>query len=75
MIDDERLKFSIKNSMSPDFWNKINFESLINKAEIIHDNTAILVKGTNFYFIFDINSYLLIEGKGEDVRVNKDEAL
>lgn len=73
MIDAERLEFAIKNSMSPDFWSKINFERLINKAEIIQDNTAIFVKGTNFYFIFDINSYTLIEGKGEDVRATNEE--
>lgn len=73
MIDAERLKLAIKNSMSPDFWTKINFDKLINKAEIIHDNTAIRIQGSNFYFIFDIKSYTLLEGKGEDVRATKQE--
>lgn len=67
-IDTERLKLTIKNSMAEDFWENINFEKLINTCQIINDNTAIMVKGANFHFIFDINTYALIEGKGDDIR-------
>lgn len=67
-IDVERLKLAIKSSMSEDFWENIDFGKLANNCQIINDETAVLVKGSNFYFIFDIETYTLIEGKGDDIK-------
>ena len=67
-IDVERLELAIKNSMAESFWEKINFSKLINKCKIINDNTAILVEYSNFRFIFDIETYELIDGKGDDIK-------
>jgi hypothetical protein len=68
-IDTERLELAIKDSMDESFWGNINFSKLINKSQIILDNTAIQVIGANFTFIFDIDTYELIDGKGDDIRV------
>lgn len=72
-IDSMRLELAIKNSMAEEFWEKINFEKLINNCEIINDATAILIKYPSFYFIFDIETYELIDGKGDDTIISKDE--
>lgn len=72
-IDPIRLELALKNSMVEEFWEKINFEKLINNSSIINDNTAILVKYPYFYFIFDIDTYGLIEGKGDDTLVTEGE--
>lgn len=72
-IDPMRLELAIKSSIDETFWTKINFEKLINNSEIINDQTAILIKHPSFYFIFDIDTYELIEGKGDDVNVTEEE--
>jgi len=72
-IDPIRLELALKNSMAEEFWEKINFEKVINNSSIINDNTAILVKYPYFYFIFDIDTYELIEGKGDDTLVTEGE--
>ena len=35
-IDSMRLELAIKNCMAEEFWEKINFEKLINNCEIIN---------------------------------------
>jgi len=72
-IDVGRLELAIKKSMAEEFWDKINFEKLINNCQIIDDETAILVKYSNFRFIFDIETYILLDGKGDDTIVTEDE--
>jgi len=72
-IDSMRLELAIKNSMAEEFWEKINFSKLINNSTIINDNTAILIKYSSFYFIFDIETYELIDAKGEDTIITEDE--
>jgi hypothetical protein len=68
-IDTERLELAIKSSMAEDFWENLNFEKLVNNCQIIDDETAIFIQGPNFYFIFDIETYELIDGKGNDVKI------
>lgn len=72
-IDSMRLELAIKNNIAEDFWTKINFSKLINNSEIINDNTAVLIKYSSFYFIFDIDTYELIDAKGDDTIISKDE--
>lgn len=72
-IDSMRLELAVKDSMAEEFWEQINFEKLINNCEIINDDTAILIKYPTFYFIFDIDTYELIEGKGEDIIISEEE--
>jgi len=68
-IDTERLELAIKSSMDEVFWDKINFSKLVNNCQIVNDETAIQITGSNFVFIFDIDTYELIDGKGDDIRV------
>ncbi|OEC87902.1 MULTISPECIES: hypothetical protein [Methanobacterium] len=68
-IDTERLELAIKGCMDEVFWDKINFSKLVNNCQIVNDETAIQITGSNFVFIFDIDTYELIDGKGDDIRV------
>ena len=66
-VDTERLELAIKDSMAEVFWDKIDFSKLVNNCQIIDDETAIQINGPNFMFIFDIETYELLEGKGDDI--------
>lgn len=57
MIDYERLLISLKDVILEDHWNNYDFETIIGAAQPCWDQTAILVKSTDFEAVFDCMSY------------------
>ena len=57
MIDYERLLNSVKDLILDEDGDKYDLNSIVRNAESCWDDTAILVKSTDFTFIFDKISY------------------
>lgn len=50
-FDKEKLKFNLMDCFEDSFWNKYNFEKLVENSVI--DGDFIIVKGSNFKALFD----------------------
>lgn len=66
-IDYKRLLHSIKETIKEEDWGKYDFNIILKTASLVYDNTAVMVKGSNFSMIFDVVSYELLNYEGFDV--------
>lgn len=56
-IDYERLMNALKDVLLEEHWDNYDLNSIVKNASLCWDDTAILVKSSNFEFVFDIISY------------------
>ena len=57
MIDYEQLLASVKDVLLEEKWDDYDLISIVRNACLCWDDTAILVKGSDFEFVFDLVSY------------------
>lgn len=57
MIDYDALLNALKDMLLEERWDSYDLTSIVRNAEKCWDNTAVMVKSTDFTFIFDIVSY------------------
>ena len=66
MIDFDALLYAIKDTIEENLQNAYDYETILNSAEIVWDNTAIQVSASNFKMTFDIMTYELLDYTGYD---------
>lgn len=69
MIDYERLTNSVMESLVESDWGRYDFDTIISNAVSCWDDTAILVKSSDFKMVFDELSYELLSYEGFDIHV------
>ena len=57
MIDYERLMNAVKDMLLEEHWSNYDLVSIVRNARLCWDDTAIMVKSSDFTFIFDLISY------------------
>ena len=60
MIDNDLLLDKIMDTLDESIHDEYDFDKILGTASIIWDGTAIQVTGTNFSFIYDIETYELL---------------
>lgn len=68
MIDNESLLYAIKESIDESLWDKYDFETIVNNAELAYDETAVKVKAADFVMYFDLINYELLNIVTEDIK-------
>ena len=66
MIDFDALLYAIKDVIEENLQDAYDYETILNSAEIVWDNTAIQVSASNFIMTFDIMTYELLDYTGYD---------
>ncbi len=66
MIDFDALLYAIKDIIEENLQDAYDYETILNSAEIVWDNTAIQVSASNFKMTFDIMTYELLDYTGYD---------
>lgn len=56
-IDRERLYYALKDCFDESYWEKYDFETIVNRATEFNDQECIKCVGSNFTIIFDAFSY------------------
>lgn len=57
MIDYERLMNSVKDVILEEHWCNYDLNTIVRNASLCWDDTGVLVKSSDFEFVFDIISY------------------
>ena len=57
MIDYERLMNALKDTLSEEHWDNYDLNSIVRNAQFCWDGTGVMVKSSDFTFIFDAISY------------------
>ena len=57
MIDYERLMNAVKDVLLEEHWDNYDLESIVRNAVLCWDDTAVMVKSSDFEFVFDLISY------------------
>lgn len=57
MIDYERLLNALKDVILEEHWSNYDLTGIVRNATLCWDDTGILVRGSDFEFVFDIVSY------------------
>ena len=57
MIDYERLMNSVKDVILEEHWSNYDLNTIVRNASLCWDDTAVLVKSSDFEFVFNIISY------------------
>ena len=65
-IDFDALLYSVKDVIDENLQDYYDYETILNSAEIVWDNTAVQVSATNFAMIFDLMTYELLDYTGYD---------
>ena len=60
MIDNDLLLDKIMDTLDESIHDEYDFDKILGTASIIWGETAIQVTGTNFSFIYDIETYELL---------------
>lgn len=68
MIDHNLLLTSVKGTIDESLWDKYDFQSIINNAELCYDDTAVRVTASDFIMFFDLINYDLINMETTDVK-------
>lgn len=66
MIDFDALLYAIKDVIEENLQTSYDYETILNSAEIVWDNTAIQVSASDFKMTFDIMTYELLDYSGYD---------
>ena len=67
-IDYERLLYALKNVLLDEQWANYDLHTIVRNAQICWDGTGVLVKSSDFEFVFDIVSYDVINVNTNDLR-------
>ena len=57
MIDYERLMHALKDTLLEEHWDNYDLVSTVRNATLCWDDTAVMVKSSDFEFIFDLITY------------------
>ena len=57
MIDYERLMHALKDTLLEEHWDNYDLVSSVRNASLCWDDTAVMVKSSDFEFIFDLITY------------------
>lgn len=64
-IDYERLLLALKNIFLEEEVGNYDLEGIVRNAELCWDDTAVMVKSSDFEFVFDIVSYDVLSVKSD----------
>ena len=67
MIDYERLMNALKDVLLEEHWSNYDLESIVRNAVLCWDDTAVLVKSSDFSFVFDLVDYSCKSVSTEDL--------
>ena len=68
MIDYEQLMNAVKDMLLDEEWDNYDLNTIVRNAVYCWDDTAILVKSSDFEFIFDKLSYECLSVNTNDLR-------
>ena len=57
MIDYERLLNAVKDVLLEEHWDNYDLNTIVRNAVLCWDDTAVMVKSSDFRFVFDLISY------------------
>ena len=64
-IDYERLLLALKNIFLEEELGNYDLDGIVHNAELCWDDTAVMVKSSDFEFVFDIVSYDVLSVKSD----------
>lgn len=67
-IDYERLLYALKDMLLEEHWSNYDLEGIVFNAVKCWDDTAVLVKGSDFSFVFDLLSYECLSVNTNDLK-------
>ena len=68
MIDYERLLYALKDCLLEEQWEDYDLNSIVRNASLCWDDTAVMVKSTDFEFVFDVVSYECLSVSTNDLK-------
>jgi len=68
MIDYERLTNAVKDVLLEEQWDNYDLASIVRNAVLCWDDTAVLVKSSDFEFVFDLVSYDCLSVNTNDLK-------
>lgn len=68
MIDYERLLNAVKDVLLEEHWDNYDLQTIVRNAVLCWDDTAVMVKSTDFTFIFDLISYECLSVSTKDLK-------
>lgn len=66
-IDYERLLYALKDMLLEEHWDNYDLNSIVFNAVLCWDDTAVLVKSSDFSFVFDLLSYECLSVETNDL--------
>lgn len=66
MIDFDALLYAVKDVLDDNLQDYYDYETILNSAEIVWDETAVQISASNFAMTFDIMTYELLDYTGYD---------
>ena len=67
MIDYEQLLAAVKDVLLEENWGDYDLLGIVRNAVLCWDDTAVMVKSTDFEFIFDLVSYECVSVNTNDL--------
>ena len=68
MIDHERLLNALKDMLLEEHWDNYDITGIVRNASLCWDDTAVLVKSSDFSFVFDLVSYECLSVSTNDLK-------
>ena len=68
MIDYELLTNAVKDVLLEEQWDNYDLASIVRNAVLCWDGTAVLVKSSDFEFVFDLVSYDCLSVNTNDLK-------
>ena len=68
MIDYERLLYALKDCLLEEQWEDYDLNTIVRNASLCWDDTAVMVKSTDFEFVFDLVSYECLSVSTNDLK-------
>ena len=68
MIDYELLTNAVKDVLLEEQWDNYDLASIVRNAVLCWDDTAVLVKSSDFEFVFDLVSYDCLSVNTNDLK-------
>ena len=68
MINFELLTNAVKDVLLEEQWDNYDLASIVRNAVLCWDDTAVLVKGSDFEFVFDLVSYDCLSVNTNDLK-------
>ena len=66
-INYESLSDAVQEQIDDSIINQYDLNSILRSAELCWDNTAVMVKATDFIMVFDLIGYELLDYTGNDI--------